>query len=173
MSTVGEFMKMRPPTGAVAPSRSTKFCHRGTESIVVLGTTEGARADQQLLPKLQTVFKDSRRTYRSPPITAALLRGGERCGKNRIARLMREHQLKARQKRRFVPRTTQSNRALPIAPNSLAKVPAPARPDQLWVGGITYIGTAECWIYLAVVLNACSRRGVGWAMGALPWKLPW
>ena len=92
-------------------------------------------------------------------------RQGERCGKNRVARIMRQNQLWARQKRRFVPRTTQSDHDLPIAPNWLAKVPAPVRPDQVWVVDITYIGTAEGWIYLAVILDACSRKVVGWAMG--------
>lgn len=123
------------------------------------------RQDQQLLPKIQRVFQDSRRTYGSPRILAALRRQGERCGKNRVARLMRQKQLRARQKRRFVPRTTQSQHDLPIAQNWLAKVPAPDRPDQVWVVDITYIPTARGWSYLAVVLDAYSRKVVGWALG--------
>lgn len=123
-----------------------------------------AREDQQLLPQIQTAFQDSRRTYGSPRITATLRREGKRCGKNRVARLMRQNGLQARQKRRFVPRTTQSDHAGPIAPNWLAKVPMPVRPDQVWVVDITYIHTLEGWIYLAVILDACSRKVVGWAM---------
>ncbi len=123
-----------------------------------------ARQDQQLLLKIQTAFQASRRTYGSPRITAALRRNGERCGKNRVARLMRQNGLKARQKRRFVPRTTQSNHDQPIAPNWLAKVPAPVQLDQVWVVDITYIATGEGWIDLAVILDACSRKVVGWAM---------
>lgn len=128
---------------------------------------QGARAqqDRQLSEKIKTVFRESRRTYGSPRITAQLHRDGLRCGKNRVARLMRQNQLKARQKRRFVPRTTQSDHDLPIAPNWLAKVPLPDKPDQIWVGDITYIQTLEGWIYLAVILDACSRKIVGWAMG--------
>lgn len=127
----------------------------------------GARrqADQKLLEKIQPLFKESRCTYGSPRLCAALRRQGERCGKNRIARLMRQNQLQARQKRRFVPRTTQSDHDLPIAPNWLAKVPAPAGPDQIWVVDITYITTAEGWIYLALILDAFSRKVVGWARG--------
>lgn len=127
---------------------------------------EGARArqDQKLRPQIQTLFEDSRRTYGSPRITAALRQAGQRCGKNRVARLMRENHWRARQKRRFVPRTTQSEHDQPIAPNWLARVPAPDRPDQVWVVDITYIHTSEGWIYLAVVLDACSRKVVGWAM---------
>jgi len=124
-----------------------------------------SRQDQQLLPKIQRVFHDSRRTYGSPRILAALRRQGERCGKNRVARLMRQKQLRARQKRRFVPRTTQSQHDLPIAQNWLAKVPAPDRPDQVWVVDITYLPTTQGWSYLAVVLDAYSRKVVGWALG--------
>ena len=124
-----------------------------------------AQADRELAGHIKTVFQQSRRTYGSPRLTAALRREGHRCGKNRVARLMRQNQLKARQKRRFVPRTTQSDHDLPIAPNWLAKVPTPDRPDQLWVVDITYIATGQGWIYLAVLLDACSRKVVGWAMG--------
>lgn len=125
-----------------------------------------ARQDQELIQKIKPLFHQSRRTYGSPRLTAALRRDGVRCGKNRVARLMREHQLKARQKRRFVPRTTDSHHDHPIAPNWLAKVPAPVKPDQVWVVDITYIQTGEGWIYLAVILDACSRKVVGWAMAA-------
>lgn len=130
----------------------------------------GARAqqDQKLVPKIEAIFQESRRTYGSPRICAALRRCGECCGKNRVARLMRQNQIRARQKRRFVPRTTQSHHDLPIAPNWLAKVPTPQRPDQTWVVDLTYIGTLEGWMYLAVILDACSRKVVGWAMGTSP-----
>jgi transposase InsO family protein len=124
-----------------------------------------ARQDQNLSAKIESIFKESRRTYGSPRVCAALRREGEDCGKNRVARLMRERRLRARQKRRFVPRTTQSDHDLPIARNWLAQIPAPMRPNQVWVVDITYVGTAEGWIYLAVILDACSRKVVGWAMG--------
>jgi putative transposase len=125
-----------------------------------------ARQDQQLIPRIQFLFKESRRTYGSPRIGAALRRVGQPCGKNRIARLMRQNHMRARQKRRFVPRTTQSDHDLPIAPNWLAKVPAPVKPGQLWVVDITYIDTAEGWSYLAVILDGCSRKVVGWAVAS-------
>ena len=121
--------------------------------------------DRRLLQKIKPIFQESRRTYGSPRLCASLRQAGERCGKNRIARLMREHGLKARQKRRFVPRTTQSDHDQPIAPNWLSQVPLPVKPDQTWVVDITYIATAEGWIYLAVILDVCSRKVVGWAMG--------
>lgn len=122
-----------------------------------------ARQDQELIPRIAAIFKASRRTYGSPRICVALSRVGQRCGKNRVARLMRQNQMRARQKRRFVPRTTQSTHALPVAPNWLARIPAPARLDRVWVVDITYLATAEGWLYLAVILDACSRKVVGWA----------
>jgi len=121
--------------------------------------------DQKLVEQIRPIFQASRRTYGSPRIQAALHRAGVRCGKNRVARLMRLNQLRARQKRRFVPRTTQSDHDQPIAPNWLAKVPAPVRPNQVWVVDITYLATGEGWLYLAVILDACSRKVVGWATG--------
>jgi len=129
---------------------------------------QGARRqqDQQLLRQIAPIFQESRSTYGSPRIVVSLRALGQRCGKNRVARLMRQNQMRAKQKRRFVPRTTQSDHALPIAPNWLAQVPAPARPDQVWVGDITCLDTAQGWVFLAVILDACSRKVVGWAMAA-------
>ena len=82
--------------------------------------------------------------------------------KNRVARLMRPAGLRARQKRRFRPRTPQSNHGLASAENWLAKVPAPALPNQVWVSDITCLPTQEGWLYLAMPLDACSRKVVGW-----------
>jgi transposase InsO family protein len=120
------------------------------------------RQDRELTATLEPLFEASRRTYGSPRLTHALRQSGRRCGKNRVARLMRARGLRARQKRRFRPRTTQSDHDNPIAPNWLARMPAPDRPDQVWVADITYIETQEGWLYLAGILDACSRRCIGW-----------
>ena len=99
-------------------------------------------------------------------MTAALRQSGQRCGKNRVARLMRDHQLAPKQKRkRWRPITTDSSHRQPVAENWLAKAPAPDRPDQVWVADITYIDTNEGWLYLAGLLDACTRRLVGWQAG--------
>ena len=122
--------------------------------------------DDELARAITLIFAASRQTYGSPRITAALRQGGRRCGKNRVARLMREHQLTPRQKRkRWRPATTQSNHRQPVAENWLARVPAPDRPDQVWVADITYLDTGEGWLYLAGILDACTRRLVGWQTG--------
>jgi putative transposase len=116
--------------------------------------------DDQLSALIAQSFRDSRQTYGSPRICRDLRDLGHRCGKNRINRLMREQGLRAKQKRRFRPHTTNSNHPLPIAENWLAKVPAPDRPGQIWQSDFTYIETAQGWLYLAFTLDACSRRCV-------------
>ena len=79
---------------------------------------------------------------------------------------MRAAGLWGRQRRRYRVLTTDSRHQEPIAPNRLAEQPPPSRPDQVWVSDVTYIPTQEGWLYLAGVLDRCSRRLVGWAMGA-------
>jgi transposase InsO family protein len=116
--------------------------------------------DAQLRPLVAQSFQDSRRTYGSPRVRLDLRDLGRRCGKNRIARLMREQGLRARQKRRFRPMTTDSRHGLPVAENWLSKVPAPDRPGQVWQSDITYLETGEGWLYLAFTLDAFSRRCV-------------
>lgn len=119
-----------------------------------------------LRQQIQQVHQDSRQTYGSPRIHQVLRRRGHSCGRNRIARLMRQAQLAGRQRRRYRVQTTHSQHPHPIAPNRLAAQSPPTRPNQVWVADITYIPTAEGWLYLAGVLDLYSRKLVGWAMGA-------
>jgi len=116
--------------------------------------------DARLRPILRECFEQSRRSYGSPRLREDLRDRGIRCGKNRVARLMREEGIRPRQKRRFRPQTTDSRHAHPIAQNWLAKVPAPDRPGQIWQSDITYLETQEGWLYLAFTLDACSRKVV-------------
>ncbi len=122
-----------------------------------------ALADQALRPKIQQAFEQGRGLYRSPRLRVLLGQQGVRCGKNRLARLLRQLDLRARQKRKFrPPRTTRVDPRAPVAPNWLARIPTPDRPDQAWASDITYIPTAQGWLYLAVTLDLCSRKCVGW-----------
>jgi transposase InsO family protein len=79
---------------------------------------------------------------------------------------MREGQLQGRTRRRYRIRTTDSNHAEPIAPNLLGTMAAPSQPDRVWVTDITYVQTDEGWLYVAGVLDLCTRRLIGWAMGS-------
>jgi putative transposase len=119
--------------------------------------------DAQLKPKVREAFERNKARYGSPRIMMELRREGEQLGKNRVARLMRQQGLKAVNKRRYRPRTTQQDPRLGAAPNLLAQVPKPGAPDHVWVSDITYLPTEEGWQYLAVVMDLFSRRVIGWA----------
>src|SRR6201998_4004572 len=120
-----------------------------------------AQANGELLKQIQRLYAEHKGRYGSPRISAALRQEGLCCGENRVARLMRENKLAARRKRGFRPRTTLAGQA--AAPN-LIKELAPSGPDQIWVSDITYVATAEGWLYLAVILDLFSRRVVGWKL---------
>ncbi len=128
------------------------------------GQRPRAKENVRLGEKARSLFEASGRTYGSPRLTVALRRAGEPCGRHRVARLMRKTGLRARQKRRFRPCTTDSRHLCPIAPNHLAaRTEPPARPGEVWQADITYVATKEGWLYVAGVLDACSRKIVGWA----------
>jgi len=122
-----------------------------------------ARADARLGHEIGAIHAESRQRYGSPRIHAELAARGYRTSRKRVARLMRSRGLAARRRRRFRV-TTESRHSLPIAPNVLARQFERAAPDQAWVTDITYIATGEGWLYLAVILDLCSRFAVGWAI---------
>jgi len=114
----------------------------------------------RLRARIREEFLRSRQTYGSPRLAQALGCPGRR---NRIARLMRQERLFARQRSKYRPRTTDSNHGGPIAPNRLQHLTV-RRPDQVWVTDATCVLTGEGWLYLVAVLDHCTRRIVGWAM---------
>jgi transposase InsO family protein len=122
-----------------------------------------AKANRQLAAEIHEVYEASRRTYGSPRVYVELREGGHEVGRHRVARLMRREGLAARKKKRFRV-TTQSNHSEPIVRNVLARNFGVEKPDRAWAGDITYLATAEGWLYLAVLLDLCSRAVVGWAM---------
>ena len=121
--------------------------------------------NRALAVHIKAAFDESRGTYGSPRVHEELKAKGFPVGRHRVARAMRTGGLRGRKKRRFVA-TTQSNHEFPVAPNLLARRFDVAAPNTVWAGDITYLATAEGWLYLAVVLDLCSRRVIGWAMGA-------
>jgi len=122
-----------------------------------------ALANRILLAMITKASEASRKTYGSPRITQALNKQKHPCGRNRVARLMRQVGLRGLQRRGFHPQTTDSDHSLEIAPNRLRKAKAPSAPNQIWVADITYIPTVQGWLYLAAVMDLYSRRIVGWA----------
>lgn len=117
--------------------------------------------DMVLLAHIRSQFAISHETYGSPRMHVELREDGVEVGRHRVARLMRENGLKALQKRRF-KKTTDSAHGGPVAPNVLEQDFAAERPDQKWGADISYIWTAEGWLYLAIVVDLFSRRIVGW-----------
>lgn len=121
------------------------------------------QANEDLWGEIVSVYENSRCTYGSRRVHAALRQSGILCGRHRVARLMRKNGLKACQKRRKRPMTTKAGPG-PIAENVLARDFVAQRPNEKWVTDITYIDTWEGWLYLAVILDLFSRKVVGWAM---------
>ena len=92
-----------------------------------------------------------------------LLARGVRVGKERVRKLMAQHGIRARHKRKYIA-TTNSNHNLPVAPNLLERNFTASAPNQVWTSDITYLATAEGWVYLAVIIDLFSRQVVGWSM---------
>jgi transposase InsO family protein len=129
-----------------------------------------ARRRQQAPPRacalgapLQAAFQASGGNYGSRRLSAALKAQGLPAGRYRVRRLMKQHGLRARWKRKFV-HTTHSRHELPVAANVLDRRFKPHAPDRAWAADITYIRTGGGWLYLAAVLDLYSRKIVGWAM---------
>jgi putative transposase len=119
---------------------------------------------EALVVHIRAVYAANRGAYGWPRIWRELHAQGIRVGKQRVQRLMQQHGIRARGKRRFRLMTTDSRHSLPIAPNLLNRNFTVAAPNQAWTGDITYIPTGDGWLFLAVVIDLFSRRVVGWSM---------
>jgi transposase InsO family protein len=125
-----------------------------------------AQADQQLRLVIRTAHAESAQRYGAPMIHAALRDQDIRCGRKRVARLMKADGLRGTGPRAFRVTTTQSAHAEPVAPNVLARQFDPAAyvdRDRVWIADITYLRTHDGFLYLAVVLDLGSRRVIGWS----------
>lgn len=120
------------------------------------------RANEELLRQIREVHSQSRRLYGSPRITAELKRQGFRCGKNRVARIMREHSIWAVVKRRRFRRTTDSRHPYALAANLLV---GRRQTEGVWASDITFVPTSEGWLYVAAVMKVKSRKIIGLSMG--------
>jgi putative transposase len=129
------------------------------------GPSARARSDQRLRLAIRTAHAASQQRYGAPRLHAELRAQGERCGRHRIARLMRADGLRGRSGRRRFRVTTRSGHREPAAANVLARRFQPAayrERDRVWVADVTYLATEEGWLYLAVILDLASRRVIGW-----------
>jgi len=119
---------------------------------------------RELAAKIKVVFENNRSVYGSPRVYNELKAQDEAVCQNTVARVMREQQIRPKTRPRFIPRTTDSNHQQPVAPNRLDRQFNVDRPNQKWVVDITYIPTDQGWLYLAGVMDLCSRMIVGWSM---------
>ena len=122
--------------------------------------------DARLERLIRAIYDDHRFVYGAPRIHKALQRSGETCSRKRVAKIMRSIGLRSKATRRFRIQTTDSKHDHPIAPDLLKRNFSASAPNRAWVSDITYIGTEEGWLYLAVIMDLFSRRVVGWSMGS-------
>jgi putative transposase len=127
------------------------------------GASEREIDDARLIDKIRSIYEESNGIYGVRRIYRQLLGDGERCSRNRVARLMRKCGIKARRRRKYQV-TTDSKHNFPVAENLLAREFFSAGPNQVWASDITYIWTLEGWLYLAAVIDLHSRMVVGWSM---------
>jgi transposase InsO family protein len=125
--------------------------------------TERQCSDAKLGEAIRSIFHHHRRRYGYRRIWKQLGDDGIVCAPDRVRRLMRELGLVAIAPKTFVPQTSDGRADLP-SPNLLLNQPLPARPNAVWAGDITFIPSGDKWLYLAVVIDLCSRRIVGWAL---------
>lgn len=123
------------------------------------------KLDDVLVPAIQKSFKDSYFTYGARRVLPDLLAAGHKCGLHKVERLMRENALRARPRRRALPKDS-GNPIGPVAPNILDRQFDASAPNQKWVADFTYIWTLQGWLYVAAVIDLFSRRVVGWSMKA-------
>ncbi len=127
--------------------------------------TGRATADAELLAAIRVIHKRSHGTYGSPRVHAALRTEGQRVGRKRVARLMREAELVGvHRRRRVTPLRRPAHRAATTAPDLVCRDFTAAAPDRLWVADITDLPTGEGPLHLAAIVDAFSRRVVGWSM---------
>ena len=138
-------------------SRSGYYAFQGR------GSNQQVQDQERLLERIKKIHQESRGLYGSPRIHAVLKAQGETCSRPRVARLMKSAGIAAYRKKPWKV-TTQPKAGRPCFPNLVARDFKVLEPNTVWVGDITYIGTLEGWLYLAIVLDLFSRRIVGMAM---------
>ena len=119
---------------------------------------------EELAVKVKAIHQENRGVYGSPRVHQALRAQGESVCENTVAHVMRQCEIQGIAKRKFVPQTTDSNHCHPVAANLLDRQFTAELPNQKWAADITYIPTDEGWLYLAGVIDLCSRKIVGWSM---------
>ena len=142
---------------ALSVSRSGfyQWCNRGPST--------RDRENEDLVNQIRQIHSELNQIYGSPRMTLELRQRGFKCNHKRVERLMRVNGIRFKRKRKFKV-TTHSKHKRPVAGNLVERNFTAPKPNRLWTSDITYIRTMEGWLYLAVFLDVCSRRIVGWSM---------
>jgi transposase InsO family protein len=145
----------------------------GVHAARVRPASARAQTDAQLTHEIRRWQRKHRGRYGRRRMTREVRAAVEQpINDKRVGRLMRQHDLQSRKRRRFRVVTTDSKHGHPVAPNVLARAFAATAPNQTWLADITYVRTGEGWLYLALVLDLYSRKFVGWAMSeSMPQEL--
>lgn len=125
--------------------------------------TATQRCDQEIGALIEAIFKRHRRRYGYRRIAQELADQGVVCAPQRIRRIMSQRALRALQPKSYQPKTSDGRADRPSA-NLLMDQPPPQQPNQVWAGDLTFIPTSQGWLYLAVVIDLCSRKIVGWSL---------
>lgn len=120
---------------------------------------------QELLSRIKEIYQDSRGNYGSPRVLRELRKDGVVVNHKTVEELMKKHGIQAKRRKKFKT-TTDSKHNLPVADNLLNREFEAGKPNQSWVGDITYIPTEEGWLYLSAWIDLCSRKVVGWSMSS-------
>ena len=148
----------------VALCRVLEVCHSGFYAWCRRAPSARAQRRGELLNEIRRVHAESRGIYGSPRVFKELEAKGLKGCENTIAKLMNRAEIRSKTVKQYVPTTTDSKHAHPVAENVLGRKFEAAEPDRKWVGDITYIQTGEGWLYVAAVLDLCTRMVVGWSM---------
>jgi len=162
-----KYIFIRDHRGAFSVSSLCRTLEVGSSQFYAwLNRPESPRKQEtrRLLMAIKVIHQKSRRNYGSPRIHAELNENGYACSRHRVSRLMRQHGIVSKHKRKFRV-TTNSAHSYPIAENLLQRQFDVSGPGQCWVSDITYIPTQEGWLYLAITLDLFSRKVIGWSMG--------
>jgi len=157
MTRYGSGFEVKKMSRVLGVNRSGYYAWREREK------SPRARENERLGTLVRMIWSRSRELYGSPRITVELRSQGVRCGKNRVARLMREAGIRSQTKKAF--KVTTKSGGLTEAEDLVQRHFQAERPGQVWVSDITYIRTEERWLYLAAVLDLQNREIVGWALG--------